>query len=117
MCGGRLCGRWGGTAGTGGINSSAGGAGRRRARGGGSVRSAGCRACFAAGRTFTSRTLAAGWAARQAHTSVIDAAGAIYVIGGWGGGTNYNDVWSSTDGGARAGLSRGVLQYCVQKGY
>ncbi len=36
------------------------------------------------------------------HTSVIDAAGAIFVIGGWNGyGTNYNDVWVSTDGGAR----------------
>jgi hypothetical protein len=36
-------------------------------------------------------------------TSVVDAAGAIYVIGG--GGTNgayfLQDVWVSTDGGAR----------------
>jgi hypothetical protein len=33
---------------------------------------------------------------------VIDAvAGAIYVIGGSGGATDYNDVWASTDGGAR----------------
>jgi hypothetical protein len=42
---------------------------------------------------------------------VIDAAGAIYVIGGWGVGTTYfNDVWVSTDGGARAGLrQRGLL--------
>jgi hypothetical protein len=33
---------------------------------------------------------------------VIDAAGAIYVIGGWNG-TNagpYQNVWASTDGGA-----------------
>jgi hypothetical protein len=29
---------------------------------------------------------------------VIDAAGAIYVIGGYGGGS---DVWDSTNGGAR----------------
>jgi hypothetical protein len=36
----RLCGRCGGTAGTGGVNSSAGGAGRPRVRGCGSVRSA-----------------------------------------------------------------------------
>jgi hypothetical protein len=36
---------------------------------------------------------------------VVDAAGAIYVIGGFGG-TYLNDVWSSTDGGARAGLSQ-----------
>ncbi len=56
---------------------------------------------FAAGRTFRSRTLKAEWAARYAHTSVVDAAGAIYVIGGSGGiTTDYNDVWASTDGGA-----------------
>ncbi len=58
---------------------------------------------LAAGVTWTSRTLAAPWAARQMHTSVIDAAGAIYVIGGRGAGTTtcctyYNDVWASTDG-------------------
>ncbi len=34
---------------------------------------------------------------------MVDAAGAIYVIGGGG----YEDVWASTDGGARAGLGRG----------
>jgi hypothetical protein len=52
---------------------------------------------------------------------VIDAAGAIYVIGGYGGGTTvYNDVWASTDGGARAGLhrgrGRGVLEGVLQGG-
>ncbi len=31
---------------------------------------------------------------------MVDAAGAIYVIGGEGT-TNYKDVWASTDGGAR----------------
>ena len=40
--------------------------------------------------------MTAPWAARRYHTSVVDAAGAIYVIGGL-----YNDVWASTDGGAR----------------
>ena len=35
---------------------------------------------------------------------MIDAAGAIYVIGGTGGTTYYRDVWVSTDGGARTGL-------------
>jgi hypothetical protein len=36
---------------------------------------------------------------------VIDAAGAIYVIGGEGSdGKTLQDVWASTDGGARAGL-------------
>ncbi len=57
---------------------------------------------FAAGVTWTSRTTGAPWAARWMHTSVVDAAGAIYVIGGIGTGNNinYNDVWKSTDGGA-----------------
>ena len=68
---------------------------------------------FAAGRTFSSRTLKAGWAARRYHTSVVDAAGAIYVIGGYdrtdGTNTYYQDVWASTDGGARAGLATGVV--------
>ncbi len=42
---------------------------------------------------------------------MVDAAGAIYVIGGYGYVigtlTFYQDVWVSTDGGARAGLGRG----------
>ncbi len=39
---------------------------------------------------------------------MIDAAGAIYVIGGTDGvSTFFNDVWVSTDGGAGAGLSQG----------
>ncbi len=49
--------------------------------------------------TFANRTNKAPWAGRSGHTSVIDAAGAIYVIGGEGD-TNFNDVWVSTDGGA-----------------
>ncbi len=65
---------------------------------------------FAAGRTFSNRTLKAEWAARYGHTSVVDAvSGAIYVIGGLGGSTYYNDVWASTAGGARAGLGRGEV--------
>ncbi len=52
----------------------------------------------AAGVTWTSRTSNAPWAGRAAHTSVIDAAGAIYVIGGLGDGY-FQDVWVSTDGG------------------
>ncbi len=57
---------------------------------------------MAAGVTWTSRTLSAPWAARAYHTSVIDAAGAIYVIGGAdvGDGHYFADVWVSTDGGA-----------------
>jgi hypothetical protein len=56
----------------------------------------------AAGVTFTSRTTSAPWGERHGHTTVIDAAGAIYVIGGYdtGPGTLYRDVWASTDGGA-----------------
>ncbi len=55
-----------------------------------------CRARLGAGVSWTSRTLAAPWAARQEHTSVVDADGAIYVIGG-----HFHDVWASTDGGVR----------------
>ncbi len=54
---------------------------------------------MAAGVSWASRTPSAPWAARGFHTSVIDAAGAIYVIGGLGS-TYYHDVWVSTDGGA-----------------
>ncbi len=61
---------------------------------------------LAAGVTWTSRTSSAPWAARDSHTSVVDAAGAIYVIGGFDGRTELNDVWVTTDGGARAGLGR-----------
>ncbi len=55
---------------------------------------------LAAGITWTSRTASAPWAGRAGHTSVVDAAGAIYVIGGNGGvGTTfYADVWASTAG-------------------
>ena len=46
-------------------------------------------------------TASAPWAPRAYHVSVIDAAGAIYVLGGASDGRTYfNDVWVSTDGGA-----------------
>jgi hypothetical protein len=63
----------------------------------------------AAGATWTLVIASAQWAARASHTTVIDATGAIYVIGGLGGigDTYYNDVWVSTDGGADR--TRGVL--------
>jgi hypothetical protein len=54
----------------------------------------------AAGATWTSRTTSVPWGPREFHTSVIDAAGAIYVIGGYSGRTSFHDVWVSTDGGA-----------------
>jgi hypothetical protein len=68
----------------------------------------------AAGVKWSCRTTSAPWNARYDHTSVIDAAGAIYVLGGTGYGhttayTTYQDVWASTDGGARAGLAPGLL--------
>jgi hypothetical protein len=52
------------------------------------------------------------------HTTVIDAAGAMYLIGGSNGGaTLYNDVWSSADKGANRtqggyyrGYSKGNLK-------
>ncbi len=69
-------------------------------------------ALVTAGVTWTSRTASAPWAARAFHSTVIDAAGAIYVIGGGIiGGTHYHDAWVSSDGGA-AGLGgySGVLK-------
>jgi hypothetical protein len=63
----------------------------------------------AAGATWRLVIASAPWAAREGHTSVIDAGGAIYVIGGRSSSRGtvyfYNDVWVSTDGGARAGLA------------
>ncbi len=93
-----------------GINSSA-RALRPRARGCVRCHRPGSRAS-AAGVTWTSRTLKAGWAARYGHTTVVDAAGAIYVIGGRGDGTDtftgyFQDVWVSTDGGAGRTRSEG----------
>jgi hypothetical protein len=54
----------------------------------------------AAGVSWTLVTPSALWAARASHTSVIDADGNIYVLGGTGNGnTYYRDVWRSTDKG------------------
>ncbi len=67
----------------------------------------------AAGVTWTLLIASAPWARRYRHTSVVDAAGAIFVIGGLGDGFTYcQDVWASTDGGARPdsrGYSRGTF--------
>jgi hypothetical protein len=57
------------------------------------------------------------WGGRKLHTSVVDAAGAIYVIGGYNGSTDCADVWATTDGGARAGRGRGGAGRCVLVGY
>ncbi len=60
----------------------------------------------------------APWAARVYHTSVIDAAGAIYVIGGFDeSSTYYRDAWASIGRGARpdsVGGGRGVLWWVLQ---
>ncbi len=56
---------------------------------------------LAAGATWLLVIASAPWAARAEHTSMIDAvSGAIYVIGGGNGSTNFNDVWASTNRGA-----------------
>ncbi len=48
---------------------------------------------------------------------MVDAAGAIYLIGGYGdGNTFYNDVWASPDGGAAracAGVGGGYYVGCI----
>jgi hypothetical protein len=81
-------------------------------------------ACVRAGAMWRSRTMTAPWAAREGHTTVVDAAGAIYVIGGSsynGTYTYFHDVWASTDGGARPdsrrGGGRGVLKGVLQGEY
>ena len=60
------------------------------------------RACTA-GATWTRVTDNATWAARREYTSVIDAAGYIYVLGcvvdiGHEEVYNYNDVWRADQG-------------------
>jgi hypothetical protein len=65
-----------------------------------------CAFVCAAGETWALVIASAPWAGRHGHASVIDAAGAIYVLGGC---CSYNDVWVSTDGGADRTRVRGVL--------
>ncbi len=74
----------------------------------------------AAGVNWTSRTANAPWGPRAFHTSVVDAAGAINVLGGHSANAlyYYSDVYASTDGGARpdsvggwvGGVLKGVLR-------
>ncbi len=53
----------------------------------------------AAGVTWSLVTSNAPWAGRWGHTTVIDAAGTIYLIGGEAATGALNDVWSSADKG------------------
>ncbi len=70
----------------------------------------------AAGVTWTCRTAKAQWAVRYSHTSVVDAAGAIYVIGGHdpSNSTDLQDVYASTDGGAQPDYVTGVGRWDTQ---
>ena len=57
------------------------------------------------GVTWTRVIASAPWGGRAGPTTAIDAAGAIYVLGGRSGDSFYNltyydDVWVSSDGGA-----------------
>ncbi len=60
----------------------------------------------AAGGTWTCLLANTPWPARYGHTTVIDAAGTIYLMGGAiarGGQVNlYNDVWVGTNNGANS---------------
>ena len=55
---------------------------------------------YTAGVTWSMAAVFTPWAARSGHTTVIDAAGTMYLIGGNGDYGNLNDVWSSADKGA-----------------
>ncbi len=93
------------TAATCGINSSARAAlcGRARVVAFGAIGRAHAR--LGAGVTWTRRAdNYMEWGSREGPTSVIDSAGAIYVIGGYG----YHDVRASTDGGARPASAPGA---------
>ena len=66
----------------------------------------------AAGATWWLVIANAPWAGRHGHSTVIDAAGAIYVLGGRDGGGNlYNDMWVADNGGADR-TRAGVLEGC-----
>ncbi len=64
----------------------------------------------AAGLAWTAVTGEAPWAARYLLTSVIDAAGNIFVLGGGDDSNYFNDVWQSTNQGVAL---RAVRHVCV----
>jgi hypothetical protein len=71
---------------------------------------AGVVARVAAGASFRLVTNQPPWAGRYGHTTVIDAAGNIYLMGGLGDGFGnyFNDVWKGTNFGENR--TRGVLR-------
>ena len=56
----------------------------------------------------------APWAGRYMPTTVIDAAGTMYLIGGQGDTGSLNDVWSSANKGANR--TRGGTQGSTHEG-
>ena len=54
----------------------------------------------AAGTTWKLVAGDAPWAARAGHTTVIDAASTMFLMGGIDGQKAYNDVWQSSGAGA-----------------
>jgi hypothetical protein len=54
----------------------------------------------AAGATWGRVTNYVLWEARSGHTTVIDAAGIMYLMGGFNGTSFFNDMWISTNKGA-----------------
>ncbi len=79
----------------------------------------------AAGGTWTCLLANTPWPARYGHTTVIDAAGTIYLMGGAfvrGGGAGahlnlYNDVWVGTNNGANSTQGHSQSTHGVLKGY
>ncbi len=67
----------------------------------------------AAGATWSLAAAITPWAARFGHTTVIDAAGTMYLIGGYNG-NYFNDVWSSANKGANR--TRGGTQGSTHEG-
>ncbi len=57
----------------------------------------------------------ASWPARRGHTTVIDAAGTIYLMGGSDARNGFNDVWVGTNKGANRtqGHSAGTQEVLI----
>ena len=77
---------------------------------------AGVVARVAAGASFRLVTNQPPWEGRYGHTTVIDAAGNMYLMGGLGDGFGnyFNDVWKGTNSGENRtqGGTQGILKRC-----